>query len=291
MKRLAALTLLCGILALNPGVAQERKTSPRDPVPTKRERASYLVQNADPAALAKMVGAHFQGDATLIAAPAGSGNAILVSGSSTTVPEVLRLLEQLDRSPRTVEVEITIAEMPAPKDGTDLSQAALAAAEALAKEGKGRRIKLSSVENQEVTTQSGGSKPFTSGSTVFGGGGGRGGPGGFGKDGGGGGGPFTQRSISYHQVGTTIKMTPRIGSENTIALDLHVQENKVRMAEEGGESPSFDSNTLSTKLSLPAGKPVVAQTVRTEGKAGPTISVVIVTARMVQPGSPRSKSK
>jgi len=289
VKRLAALSLLCGIFLLSPGAAQDRKSSRVDPTPIKLDRTSYAVHNADPVILAEVVGVHFRGEATLIAAPAGSGNAILVSGSPAIVPEVVRLLEQLDRRARSVEVEITIAEMPAPKDGKDLTPADLAAVEALVKEGKGQRIKLTSVEGQQVSTQIGGNKPFVSSSNV---GGGRGGA--FGNPnqfGGGGGGPVMQRSITYHQVGTTVKMTPRIGSENAIALELNLQDSKTRAAEEESSAPSFDSSTLTTKLSIPAGKSVVAQTARTERKAGPTVSVVIVSARVVPPDTGPRKSK
>ncbi len=285
MKRLAALTLFCGILALNPITAQERKSAPPEPAPPKPERSSYSVRNADPVILAEVVGAHFRGDATLIAAPPGSGNAVLISGSPATVTEVVKLLEQLDKKPRTVEVEITIAEVPAPKDGKELTPADLATAEALVKDGKGQRIKLTSVEGQQVTTTTGGSKPYVSGTTVVGGGFGKGGAGGAG----GAGAPFAQKSITYHSVGATVKMTPRIGSENSVSLDLSVQDSKIRPAEEEGGAASFDSNTLSTKLSIPAGKSVVAQTVRSEGKTGPTVAVVIVTARVVEQGSPPTK--
>jgi hypothetical protein len=278
VKRLAALTLLCGILALNPSAAQDRKSTPPDPTPPKPLRTSYAVRNADPVILAEVVGAHFKGDATLIAAPPGSGNAVLVSGPPATVPEVVKLLEQLDRKPRTVEVVVTIAEVPAPKDGKDLTPADLAAAETLVKDGKGQRIKLTSVEGQPVTTQTGGNKPYAGSSTIVGG------ERGFGK--GGDGRPFAQKSISYHAVGTTVKMTPRIGSDDSVSLDLSVQESKVRPAEEEGGVPSFDNNTLTTRLSVPAGKSVVAQSVRAEGKAGPTVSVVIVTARVVESGTP-----
>ena len=103
MKRFAALALFCGALALNPGTAQDQKTAPPAPTPPKLQRAVYPVTNGDAPLLAEVVGAHFKGEATVIAAP---GNAILVSGTAGSVPEVLKLLDQLDRKPRTVEVEV-----------------------------------------------------------------------------------------------------------------------------------------------------------------------------------------
>src|SRR5262245_27394579 len=272
MKRLAALTLFCGILALNPGTAQERKATPPDPAPAKAQRAHYAVRHADPLILAESVGAHFKGDATVIAAPAGSGHAVLISGSPTAVPEVVKLLEQLDRKPRTVEVEITIAELPAAKDGKELTPADLATA-ALAKDSKGQRIKLTAVEGQQVSTQIGGNKPIVSGAVA--------GP--FGKGGG------AQRSITYQAVGTTVKLTPRIGADNAVALELNVSDSKVRQpdAGDGVGASSMENNTLTTKLNVPAGRSVVAQSVRTETKAGAVVAVVVVTARVVdeKPGT------
>jgi type II secretory pathway component GspD/PulD (secretin) len=267
MKRLAALALLGGILTLNAGTAQPPKPTQADPTVPKTQRTHYTVRNADPAILAEVVGQHFKGDATVLA---GSGNAVLISGTPVAVPEVVKLLEQLDRKPWTVEVEIVIAEVTLAKDGKELTPSALAELS-----GKGsQRIKLTAVEGQPVTTTIGGSKPYVSGA-MFGGG----------KGGAGGGG--IQRSVTYQSVGTTVKMTARLGSEDTIRLDLSVQDSKIGAAEEEGGSPSFDNNNLSTKLSVMAGKPVVAQTVRTEGKSGATISVVVVTARIADAGSPR----
>ena len=287
MKRLAALTLLCGLFAINSGTAQDRKSAPPDATPPKPLRTHYIVRNADPVILAEVVGKHFKGDADIIAAPAGSGNAVLVSGPPAIVPEVVQLLAQLDRKPRTVEVEVTIAELPAPKDGKALTPADLATADAMVKDGKGQRIKLISTEGQPVSTTIGGNKPLVSSSTVAPGGGGFGRPGGAGGAGGAGG-PVMQKSITYHAVGTTVKMTARVGSDDAIAMDLNVQDSKVRAPEEEGGAPGFDNNTLSTKLSIPAGKSVVAQTVRTEGKAGPTVAVVIVTARVVDPAAAKN---
>lgn len=262
MKCLAALALLCGALALNPGTAQDRKPAPPDPAPPRPERTHYAVRHADPVTLAEVVGAHFKGDATLIAAPAGSGSAVLVSGSPAAVAEVVKLLGQLDKKPRSVEVEIILAEVPAPKDGKDPT-----AADA-AKDGKAQRIKLTAVEGQPVSTQLGGNKPYTTSSVVGGGG--------FGGKGG-----VAQKSVSYQPVGTTVKLTPRVGAENAVLLELSVQETKVKAAEEEGGAPSFDNTSLTTRLSVPAGRPVVAQAARAEGKAGGTVSFVVVTARVV----------
>ena len=275
MKRVAALTLFCGILLLNPGTAQDQKSAPPDPVPSKTQRAHYVVKNGDAALMAEMVGLHFKGDANLIA---GNGT-ILISGAPAVVPDVVKLLEQLDRKPRTIEVEITIAEVPANKDGTEPNPADILK-DALGKTvGQGQRIKLVAVEGQPVTSVTGGNKPYVSGTTR---------PGGFGKGDG-----VVQKSITYQQVGTTVKLTAHVGSDDGVALDLDLKDSRMKPPEAGDESgaATFENATLSTKLSVPAGKAVVAQTVRVEGKMGATLSVVIVTARVVEPGASLPKKK
>jgi Bacterial type II and III secretion system protein len=92
-----------------------------------------------------------------------------------------------------------------------------------------------------------------------------------------------QRSISYQPVGTTVKMTPRIGADNAVALELNVSDSKVRAPDAGDEAgaSSTENNSLTTRLNVPAGRSVVAQSVRTETKAGAVISLVVVTARVV----------
>jgi type II secretory pathway component GspD/PulD (secretin) len=233
------------------------------------------VKNGDAAALAEVLARNFKGEATVSALP--TGNALLVTASPQVTADLTKLLDQIDRKPQTVEVEVVLIEVPAPKDGKELTPAA---AEALVKDGRGQRIKLRAVEGEPVTSTTGGSKPVTTSSTIVGGGG----RGAFG-----GGGPVAQRAISYHPVGTTVKLTARVGSEDTVALDLNVQDSRVRPADPGDEggAAGFETASLSTKLNVPAGKAVFAQTVRTDGKAGATVSVVVVTARVV-PSGPRA---
>lgn len=56
---------------------------------------------------------------------------------------------------------------------------------------------------------------------------------------------------------------------------------RVREAADSTPGASFESGSLSTKVVVSSGKPVIVQAVRTEGKAGNTTTLVIVTARVV----------
>ncbi len=307
-KYLAALTLFGGLIVLQ---SSGHANQPPAPVPVaiipiqaqptvKTQRAHYTVRHIDATTLASVVGKHFKGEAEVLAVPTASGNTLLISGSQDSIGEVFRLLEQLDRKPRTVEVEIVIADITSKKgpDGKEVDLSGLeplAKLEALTKAGAGaiQRIKLTAVEGQPITSTTGGSKPYVSGAVVAGGGG-FGGDGGFGGGkggGGGGGGPMMRRSITYHETGTTVKLTARIGAEDVVALDLNVQDSKIRAPDAGDEigAAAFDNNTLNTKLNVSPGKAVAAQAVRTDGKTGGTMSLVIVTAHVVEPGAGKSK--
>jgi hypothetical protein len=273
MKRLATLALIGGLLAIHPGTAQEPKAAAKAP-PAKPQRALYAVRNADPAAVAEALTALFGREAVVAAAP-GAARAVLVSGSAEAVAEAGKLVEQLDRKPRAVEVEVTIVEAAVAKDGKE------PAAAELLKDGKGQRIKLTAVEGQPVTSMTGGNRPFATQTRErpAGGGANPGGGGGFGGRGEAAP-PRAVRSIDYSAIGTTVKLTARVEAGDAVAVDLSVQETKAKPDEESGAT-AFDNGTLTAKVRVPAGKPVVAQTVRTDGKAGTTVAMVIVTARVV----------
>jgi hypothetical protein len=81
-----------------------------------------------------------------------------------------------------------------------------------------------------------------------------------------------------------VKLTARVGADDTILVDLDVKDSKVRPPDAADESGavSMDNSTLSTKLKVPLGKGVAAQTVRTDGKSS-TVAYVVVIARVVEP--------
>jgi type II secretory pathway component GspD/PulD (secretin) len=268
MSRLAALSLFGCLLALTPGVAQDKKERPAGPRPVGSERAVYTVQNADTLTLAELVSRQFKGEAEVSAAPTGAGGVILVRGSAASIAEVVKLLEKLDRKPRSIEVEITLAEVPAKdwKEGeTKLEEVAKAASV--------QKIKLTAVEGHPITSTTGGSKPMVTSEAGFKGG--------------------IQRSVQYMSVGTTVKISARVGADDAVAVDLDLKDSRVKQSDgaDGVGAAALENATLSTRLVVPAGKSVVAQAVRTEGKAGATVAVVVVTARVVGAGAPVKRTQ
>jgi hypothetical protein len=291
--RLMALTLLGCLLALHSGVAQDVKPDkgqppgPADDTTPPQRRTVHPLRHADPNAVAQVIARHFKGQVEV--SPLDNG--LFLSASPTVTDEVTRLLEQIDRKPRSVRVEVILADVtlrkgPDGKDAeVDLTGDVAGKLEAMAKTGQAtvQRVKLAAVEGQPVTSTTGGNRPVVTAAAIAGGPGG-----GFGGKGGG---AVMQRSVSYHSVGTTVKLTARVGAEGVVAVDLNVQESKVRPPEAGEEAaaPSMDNTTLATHVNVPAGRAVVAQSVRSDGKTGTTLSLVLVVAQAVDDGATMSK--
>jgi type II secretory pathway component HofQ len=253
----------------------------------KTSHAVYIVRHGDPAALADALSKHFKGQAAVSVLPAGAGNTLLISGTPGATAELAKLLEQADQPARTVEVEVALAEITLKKgedgkeavepDLTGTAAAVMAKLEALGKTGAAtlRRVKLTAVEGKPVESTTGGSTPVTT--AVVGPAGGRGGN------------PFAQRSVSYHQTGATLRTTARVGPDNAVLLDLSVTESRVKPPEPGEDAAVMETGTLTTKLTVPGGRAVTAQVIRIDGKAGRTVSVVVVTAQVTGPAAVASK--
>jgi hypothetical protein len=279
-RRVSTLGLFCcltSLLVLQKGGQAQQPAPPPD---SKASRTLYLVKNGDPTALADVLNKYFKGEAEVFAVPPGSGNSLLISGSTNATKEIVKLLEELDRKPRMVEVEVVLAEIsPKKADGKDPTEFDLTGPEVLTKlealgkaglVGSIQRITLTASEGQPIASTIGGNKPVTS-AVVRGAGGFGGGP--------------AQRSITYQSVGTTVRMTARIGTGNAISLDLDIKDSQVKAADPADEAgaPVFDNTTLTTKLNVPVGRAVLAQGARAEVKSGRSATVVIVRARISDP--------
>lgn len=283
IPRLAALTLLAGgLAAASAGHAQNRPTAPPagDARP-KVERAVYPVKGGDPVALAEVIGKHFPGE---VEASAVAGSLVL-SGPPESVAEATKLLGRVDRRARTVELVVTLVEVSG-KD-VDLPDGPVdrARADELVKAGGSvQRVRLTADEGQPVSLQSGTDKPMLTTSVIR--------PAAFpGPDGGPAkrpgaapAGAVAQRSINYRPVGTTVKATPQVGADGSVAVDLSVQDSSVRAAAADDEtgSPAFDTATLTTRLTVPAGRAVVAQATRKDAKDGRSVTLVVVTAKVIE---------
>ncbi|WP_020472769.1 secretin N-terminal domain-containing protein [Zavarzinella formosa] len=267
--------LMMALFAFVPAASADGPKPTAPPPPMKPQRVIFPIQNNDAASLAEMAGKLFKGDVEILASP--SGNSLVLSGPPASVDEALKMIEILDRSPRSVEVEIILAEVPK-REGAELTPAEIAKAADLVKAGSGQRVTLTAIEGHPVSSTTGGNKPVVTSMT---GGGFDGGPGGGGP--GARGAAPVRKSITYHSIGTTIQVTARVVTNDAITLDLSVQDTKLRPADSGDEASTggMDTISLATKLNIQPGKTVVARAVRVEGKAGATVSVIIVSAKVI----------
>src|SRR5438093_1502230 len=101
-----------------PQRGKEQAQSPKESssAGVKGQRFLYIVRHGSAKDLAVSLGKLFQGDAEIEALPTSLGNCLLIRAAPPASEEVVKLLEQLDHSPRAVAVEVFIAEV-APRKG------------------------------------------------------------------------------------------------------------------------------------------------------------------------------
>jgi hypothetical protein len=258
--RLAVLAFLGGLLAvLAPTTrAQPDKAEFKGFQPPPQVRKHYFLRHADPAATAKLLEGHFA--RTGVVSPTSKG--ILVT-SSARGDEIAQLIEEIDQPQRQVMVEVTLAELSS-KDDLPPADGVLSRLDELAKAGQAtlRRITLTAVEGQPVTTSTEGDRPVVDG-----------GPG-----------PKAGRGVTYLKAGTTAKLTARVGQDDVVSVDLNVKHATVRPAAEEGGHPAFEAVTLTSRVEVPPGKAVLAQAVRSGDKASKGLTLIVVTARVAGRG-------
>jgi type II secretory pathway component GspD/PulD (secretin) len=248
-----------------------------------KKRVVYPVKAGSAKDFAALLNKHFGGQVEEEVLP--DANVVLIAASPAVFPELLKLLEQADRRPRTVSVEVVVVDLPPqekPVDEKDLAGTpadVMARLKALQKDGRVgelRQVEVTALENQQATARVGESKPIVMGVTQTGTG-------------------RTARNLSYRNVGVQVKVTPRLSPEGAITLELEAEEARLSVPpdspvigqDEKGQpiqATTFVANTLNGRLGIPDGKMVVARDVKATTKAGEGRTLVLVTARVLDGG-------
>jgi type II secretory pathway component GspD/PulD (secretin) len=285
--RLSRLLALAVLLGAGPAMALPEPKPPAPPPPAQGKRFVYLVRYGAAKDLAESLSRHFKGESGLQIVPEPNANALLVTAPPALADELVKLFDQLDRRPRQVVVEVAVAEVPLDEkeDGIDPSEftgpadEVLKKVEALArktKHGHLRRFRLTALENQRSSVHVGESKPTVTGVNV----------GGFGR-GGAGGGPVSHQ-VAYREVGSMFSATPRVAADGTVTVELVLNESRLHTPDNGVQlgggaiASETVQTTLTGKVSVPPGKAVLAEGVKTESKGAKVQAVVVVSARVVE---------
>jgi type II secretory pathway component GspD/PulD (secretin) len=257
-------------------------------------RQVYAVRGGAARDLTAALTAHFQAEPSFRAVPDAGGNCLLLSGPKAALDDAVAVLRAIDRPARTIHLEVLLVALasddPKALDGVDLSGATrdvMAKVRTLQQTGviaNVQAVQLTTLERQVARSKTGESRPYVTGVVGLGGGG----FGPRGAGGGPGGGP-TSRSISYKEVGTSVQVTPEIGADGLVSLDLRVEDAHMRAAEGGVAvgtddkgtalpATEFVSSTLETRLKVRSGHVVLAQGTKTGSKSGQVQTVVLVSA-------------
>ncbi len=287
-KRLAVGLFVVGLCLCVGGAPADNEPAARN------KRTVYLVKYGAAKDLAAALSKHFKGDADVQLLPDSPSNGLLISAAPPVFEEVVKVLEQLDRRPRPVSVEVYVAGV-TPKKGEEDKE--LDARELtgpakdvetrlrdLQKEGRLtglRRVQLTALENQPSAVFMGDMEPFVMGSTVTAAG-------------------QVSRNITYRNTGISVRATPHITPEKAVLLDLVLEDARAVIPPDGiplGEdqnrqpvrAPVFVTAKLESKVEVQPGQAVAAEGVKTTARSGHPQTVVIVVARVLDAGAGEAK--
>jgi hypothetical protein len=295
---------LVAVVLISVWFAQGGRAPGQDSSASKNTRMAYEVKYAEAKILADILGKHFKGEPAFQVLADPQSNFLLVSGPAHVLPEVAKLLEQLDRRPHVVSVELLIAEItlkkgaggkfvPADEEINEKelngpSQKVLEKIDGLTKKGAIgglKRIHLTVVEHQPTTAQIGEIKPRVTATVNTTDVDGR---------------PRLLRMLDYRNAGAEVRLTVRVVDGKTVMMDLNLSESRLHIPEDGIPIGKDEAGTpiratelimtsLKANLSIPSGLAVAATGVQTDPKTGRAQFLVIVTARILELDGPRSK--
>jgi hypothetical protein len=128
-----------------------------------------------------------------------------------------------------------------------------------------RRINLAAADGHTALATLGENRAFTTGAAVTGGG-------------------FSQRSISYRDLGTTVQATPLVGPDGVVSLRLQVTDSRPAAglpapAGDGGPSAAeFTNLRVESSLRVRAGEVALVHETTTQTVTGQAESIILVTA-------------
>jgi type II secretory pathway component GspD/PulD (secretin) len=266
-------------------LAVSASTRAADPPPAEK-RGTYTVKHGSAKELATVLTKHFKNAVEFLPGPEGSGNIVLFSAPPALYDEVVPLLEKLDRRPQKLSVVVLMGEFPIkkgeePKELDEKEFSGLigdVTTRLQAREKKGelttlKRFELNGREDQLASLTQMEQKPYVTGSSTRATG-------------------ITTSTIRYQNVGTNIRVTPRINDDKDIVLELNIEDARAHQPPGSPEIGKDDKGDpilatevvnakLEGKVSIRPGRAVLLNGVKTNSKSGTTQTFIIVGARVV----------
>ncbi len=206
----------------------------------------------------------------VVIVPEPIGNCLIISGPPPAVEEVRRLLNQIDRPPAMVRLEVQLTEA--------LSDFEKKISEKTAEGKTLMHAELSTMDNQTAKIKFGRQEShITSVSTSTVG---------------------TTNSYTPTNVGTVIQFTPRVSAQGIVALQISINDSRSSPVEEGipiftpkdGQpirTPNTDTLSNQTTLQLQDGQTQTISVMTSNGKS----RQIAVTAHIIQPGTKHRRTK
>jgi type II secretory pathway component GspD/PulD (secretin) len=253
-----------GLAAVAAAAAQERPGA-------EPKRGAYVVKCAAAKDLAGILAKHFKGAAEIQAGPEGTSNCLLINAPPAVFDEVMKTLEQLDRRPHSVAVEIFVVELPTKKaDDKDKRPDEKAFSgtiddvatrlDAMMKKGEVagfKRIQLTTLEGQLGSLMLGENKPYAMG----------------------------PNTTTYVNVGTQVKVTPQVTADRSVTLDLNVQDSRGRDSATVPGLTEFIQTSLKGKIRVGSGNAVLAKDAKVTSNEGQGETLILVGAHVIEPGA------
>jgi len=278
---------LSAILIASASCAQDAKftPAPRKKTTAETKRGAYVVKYANAKDVADALSRHFKGDAEIHAGPENSSDCLLINAPPAVFDEIVNAVDQLDRRPRTIAVDVYFVELQAKTEGDDPSskndlgvpvtevEQRLNAMTRSGKAASVKRIQLGATEGQLASVLIGENKPYVMGAAMTGRG-------------------AVSKQITYRNIGTQVRVTPHVMADGTISLELNIEDTSGRPSatasvgsdEKGAAIPAadFTNTSFKGKLVVASGQAVLANAAKSNSKSGQAETMIVVGARVVE---------
>jgi type II secretory pathway component GspD/PulD (secretin) len=254
------------------------------------ERLLFPVRYLDPKDLAEKLEAIFNHGAaqTVKIAPMPDANCLIISAPKNVLPEMVKMLDQLDQAPKVVAIDVWIVDVQKPRERIDgkggFDQTLLTGAKSdveaqlgkLSKDGRltvVNRFHTTALSNRQSFEQQGARVPRITASTLSANG--------------------RASATTLDNVGSLVTVTPKVLDDGRIKLELNVEKSYIGAEEKGvvitkfntGEevrSPRYFTLVFKNEVAVPNG-----QVVKLESTERPETeedgSFVVLVAAEVQP--------